>query len=111
MLPPIEKTDIPLARRRPLAYAANLEPSGWYAAVPRPERITNTSTAQYDGDAAARAIPMPASATPGAACVVYGDGIRAIAAGVGDRGGIDTDRLRDAAAAAAREEVAGTVAW
>jgi hypothetical protein len=29
MLPPIEKSDMPLARRRPLAYAANFEPSGW----------------------------------------------------------------------------------
>ena len=36
-LPPIEKSDIPLARRSPLANAANFDPSGWYAAVPSPD--------------------------------------------------------------------------
>jgi hypothetical protein len=30
------KYDIPLARFRPLAYAANFAPSGWYAAIPTP---------------------------------------------------------------------------
>src|SRR5919204_6643287 len=64
MLPPIEKTDIPLARRRPLAYAANFEPSGWYAATPMPETTTQTSTNPYAGEAAARPIPTPATATP-----------------------------------------------
>ena len=29
MLPPIENSDIPLARRSPLANAANFDPSGW----------------------------------------------------------------------------------
>jgi hypothetical protein len=29
MLPPIEKSDMPLARRAPLTYAAYFEPSGW----------------------------------------------------------------------------------
>src|SRR5439155_244471 len=56
MLPPTEKSAIPLARLRPLAYAANFEPSGWYAAVPRPDRPTKRSTTPYVGDAAAAAI-------------------------------------------------------
>src|SRR5437867_8119107 len=64
MLPPTEKSAIPLARLRPLAYAANFEPSGWYAAVPRPDRPTKRSTTPYVGDAAASAIPIPPRATP-----------------------------------------------
>jgi leucyl aminopeptidase len=48
---------------------------------------------------------------PGRACVVYGDGIHAIAAGLGERDRIDTDTLREAAAAVAREEVAGRLLW
>src|SRR5256885_667501 len=55
---------MPLARRRPLAYAANFEPSGWYAATPTPETRTSSSTSQYEGAAAASAIPIPATATP-----------------------------------------------
>src|SRR5690349_9660805 len=64
MLPPTENRLMPLARLLPLAYAANLEPSGWNAATPRPETITSRITSQYEGAAAASAIPMPASATP-----------------------------------------------
>src|SRR5919199_4580801 len=64
MLPPIENHDIPVARLRPLAYAANFDPSGWNAATPTPDRSTQRTTSQYDGDAAASAIPTPASATP-----------------------------------------------
>src|ERR671935_3123355 len=64
MLPPIEKRLIPLARRRPLAYAANFDPSGWYAATPRPDATTSDRTSQYEGAAAASAIPRPATATP-----------------------------------------------
>src|SRR5690242_11775910 len=64
MLPPIENRLMPLARFWPLAYAANFEPSGWYAATPRPDTTTSTSTSQYDGAAAASAIPIPARATP-----------------------------------------------
>src|SRR6266516_2227833 len=63
-LPPIEKRLIPLARRLPLAKAANFEPSGWYAATPKPETTTRRRTSQYDGEAAATAIPIPATATP-----------------------------------------------
>src|SRR5947208_16948463 len=64
MLPPTEKSAIPLARLRPLAYAANFEPSGWYAAVPSPERATKSRTTPYVDDAAASAIPIPPRATP-----------------------------------------------
>src|SRR4051794_5849293 len=64
MLPPIENALMPLARFSPLAYAANFDPSGWYAATPRPETTTSRSTSQYEGATAARAIPIPATATP-----------------------------------------------
>src|SRR5919199_1219866 len=64
MLPPIEKSDIALARRRPPTKAANFEPSGWNAATPRPETTTNRSTSGYEGETAASPIPIPANATP-----------------------------------------------
>src|SRR3712207_3954074 len=64
MFPPIEKSDMPLARLRPLTYAANFEPSGWYAATPRPDTTASRTTSQYDGASAASAIPTPASDTP-----------------------------------------------
>ena len=63
-MPPIEKSDIPLARRRPLTYAANFEPSGWKAAVPSPETTTQATTSQYEGATQASAIPIPPAATP-----------------------------------------------
>ncbi len=44
VLPPMLKSDIPLARLRPLANTANFAPSGWKAAMPMPER--NTSSEQ-----------------------------------------------------------------
>ena len=42
----MEKSDMPLARLAPLAYAANFEPSGWYAAVPSPDTTTKRTTHQ-----------------------------------------------------------------
>src|SRR5579884_91437 len=67
MLPPTENAAMPLARRRPLAYAANFEPSGWKAATPIPEQTTSAKTSQYDGASAASAIPAAATATPAGA--------------------------------------------
>ena len=55
---------MPLARRRPLTYAANFDPSGWKAAVPSPETITHATTSPYEGATPASAIPMPPAATP-----------------------------------------------
>ena len=66
-LPPIENAAIPLARRRPLAYAANFEPSGWNAATPSPETTTRHTTRPYEGASAASAIPIPATAAPAGA--------------------------------------------
>jgi leucyl aminopeptidase len=43
--------------------------------------------------------------------VVHGDGVRAVAAGLGDADALDADTLRDAAAAVAREGVGTTLAW
>ena len=66
-MPPIENADIPLARRRPLTYAANFDPSGWNAAIPSPETTASATTSQYEGASAASAIPTPATTTPAGA--------------------------------------------
>jgi leucyl aminopeptidase len=55
-----------------------------------------------------------APAKRGLARVVHANGRRVVAAGLGPRGSIDADAVRDAAAAAARElteSVGGSVAW
>src|SRR5215831_1050356 len=55
-----------------------------------------------------------APAARGVARLVHVDGRRVVAAGVGPRGSVDPDAVRDAAAAAARElagTVGGSVAW
>src|ERR687883_218812 len=62
--PRMEKSDVALPPRRPPAKAANFDPSGWYAAVPRPETTTNMSTTPYEGETDASAMPAPATATP-----------------------------------------------
>src|SRR5689334_6945048 len=58
------KYDMPLARLRPLAYAAYFAPSGWKAATPRPPASTSTSTSGYHGDTAASPTPTAASTVP-----------------------------------------------
>src|SRR5205085_101397 len=47
----------------------------------------------------------------GRATVVHGARARVVAAGLGDGSQVDTDAVRDAAAAVARERVGGTLVW
>ena len=56
---------MPLARRRPLTYAANFDPSGWNAAVPSPETITHAITSPVRGRDARERPPDPACSDAG----------------------------------------------